>query len=559
MDYFPPLVSPLFVDAGPSQTIASPHGTLHGTAYSINLGDIEIEWTLVSGPGSVTINSPNELVTGFTLTDTGLYVFRLTVTQGYWSVYDTTTVNFRLYVCPDITAQPQSSSVFESENASFSVTASVPVGSISYQWEVSTDNGVSWAQLSNDSTYSGVTSGTLEITASDGSLDDNQYRCILSNLGCVVDSDPATLTVVSCSTITTQPQDETADACDETQFSVAIDFEFPSTTYQWQLSTNSGGTWSDITDLDPYSGATTDTLLIDPVPFDGDGYWYRCVVSNNGCPDVTSNHAVLTVVDDPQVTQWVGYVNSAGGGFAADSLDIARELMCQINLSGFAHKIQWLLPLLGTGIGAARAPLIDRLGDGLAVNNNFVNGDFSQSTGLQGNGTNKTFDTGIKFTDLGTSSESGIGWWENNINLAGNVHPMGNYALGLLGQYRYVLDLRSFTRSYVYGATATNACGQAVSAVNGHYYGQRNSGSIRKIFLGGSQISTNTFVGAENGVGSQTIVVCGNSNQSGAYEPWPGRCAVAYMTDGTLTDGEVATLHQILIDHLFIPTGRPYA
>ena len=360
-----------------------------------------------------------------------------------------------------------------------------------------------------------------------------------------------------CPGIISQPSDEESVACGTTSFSVEISSS-DAVSYQWQVSQNGGSTWIDVSNSSPYSGANTNTLTINPVPINANGYLYRCIVSIIGCSESVSNSATLTVVNDPQVDQWIGYVNSNGGGFAGNSVDIAKGLVCQINLSGFGDKIKYLLPFLGTGIGAARAPLIDRLSAGSATNINFLNSDFSQSTGLQGNGTTKALDTNVFFTQLGISNQSGIGWWENNIDFSGNVHPIGNYSIAIFGQQRFVLDLRSFTRSYVYGATATNACGQGVAAINGHYYGQRNAGPLRKIFLGGAPISSNTFVGGENGLSNQTIIVCGYRDDLTNIGAWPGRGAVAYLTDGTLTDAEVAILHQILIDYLLTPTGRPY-
>jgi hypothetical protein len=42
----------------------------------------------------------------------------------------------------------------------------------------------------------------------------------------------------------------------------------------------------------------------------------------------------------------------------------------------------------------------------------------------------------------------------------------------------------------------------------------------------------------------------------GTTSYWKGRCGVAYLTDGTLTDQEVADFHAALRDYLLIPSGK---
>ncbi len=69
-------------------------------------------------------------------------------------------------------------------------------------------------------------------------------------------------------------------------------------TYQWQISTNGGGIFTDVTDGGIYSGSNTATLMISTVSLEMSGYQYRVVTSNSAyiCdPSVTSNAAILTV------------------------------------------------------------------------------------------------------------------------------------------------------------------------------------------------------------------------------------------------------------------------
>jgi hypothetical protein len=59
--------------------------------------------------------------------------------------------------------------------------------------------------------------------------------------------------------------------------------------YQWQLSTDGGATFSNI------SGATSATLSLSSLTTGDSGARYRCVVSATGTSSVTSDPAILTV------------------------------------------------------------------------------------------------------------------------------------------------------------------------------------------------------------------------------------------------------------------------
>ena len=95
-----------------------------------------------------------------------------------------------------IGTQPANSSSATGSAVEFAVVAStVPTGgTIGFQWQVSTDSGSTWANLSNTGVYSTVTEDVLHISDNTG-LDGNEYRCALSATGATtVNSSAATLT-----------------------------------------------------------------------------------------------------------------------------------------------------------------------------------------------------------------------------------------------------------------------------------------------------------------------------------------------------------------------------
>ncbi|UII80488.1 proprotein convertase P-domain-containing protein [Flagellimonas sp. CMM7] len=71
-------------------------------------------------------------------------------------------------------------------------------------------------------------------------------------------------------------------------------------TYQWQVSTNGGGSFSNITNGVEYSGTTTEVLTVLTPGIAKNGYIYRIIVSNSGgsCTSITSSEATLTIAID---------------------------------------------------------------------------------------------------------------------------------------------------------------------------------------------------------------------------------------------------------------------
>ncbi|MDI9341146.1 MAG: T9SS type A sorting domain-containing protein [Sediminibacterium sp.] len=98
----------------------------------------------------------------------------------------------------------------------------------------------------------------------------------------------------------THPTNKIVCENSSTQFSVSTFFV---DTYQWQVSTNNGSTWSNINNSGIYSGANTNKLTLSNIPLNHNGYWYQCLISNEcSTSPYVSNTAVLTVDAGPGIT-----------------------------------------------------------------------------------------------------------------------------------------------------------------------------------------------------------------------------------------------------------------
>lgn len=94
---------------------------------------------------------------------------------------------------PKITLQPVSQTEPSGSTADFTMTASAELP-ITYQWQLSTDSGANFTNLTEGGIYSGTTASILGISDVTG-LDSNQYRCVATNASGSTNTTAAILTV----------------------------------------------------------------------------------------------------------------------------------------------------------------------------------------------------------------------------------------------------------------------------------------------------------------------------------------------------------------------------
>jgi hypothetical protein len=186
-----------------------------------------------------------------------------------------------------ITAQPAGTTVDAGTTASFSVSASGnPLG---YQWQKSTDDGATWADVE------GATNSVLSFTAAAGD-DGSEYRVSIN--GSLI-SDATTLTVNSAAPVLSFSGNDLVVYAGSpgARFS-AYAGGIPAPTQKWQTSTDDGATWADVESTGP------EYALSNPQAADS-GLLARAVF-DNGVGTVTSDPKKLTVVDfQGPSTMWV--------------------------------------------------------------------------------------------------------------------------------------------------------------------------------------------------------------------------------------------------------------
>ena len=196
---------------------------------------------------------------------------------------------------PAITANPANKSECETNNVSFSVTATGTA--LTYQWQE--DQGSGYNNLTNGGKYSNVTTATMGISAITTAFDGYDYRCVVSGTCTPAQtSTSAELSVVSSVTISAQPNSTTVCVDDDPTFSVTA--SGGTITYQWQE--DDGGGYANLANGGVYSDVTTNTLSLTDVTSGMAGYDYRCVVNSTCGGSTNSNSATLEVDVAPVVT-----------------------------------------------------------------------------------------------------------------------------------------------------------------------------------------------------------------------------------------------------------------
>ena len=222
--------------------------------------------------------------------------------------------------------------------ASFSLTLAYNPAVITFTGYQNLNNGVSagffnanavngkvyltWSNISDSTISNGATLVELKFTGTPGS---SSFTWDTQTLGSCEYTDingqtifstwnNGNVTINTPPSISSHPVNRTTYATNSTTFSVTAGGTGLS--YQWQVSTNSGSSWTNLTNVAPYSGVYTSTLSINPVTIAMNFNMYRCIVSGTCLPAITSNSAQLNVTQTPVTTTPGTLSNSCTGNIS---------------------------------------------------------------------------------------------------------------------------------------------------------------------------------------------------------------------------------------------------
>jgi len=381
---------------------------------------------------------------------------------------------------PAITVHPSNQTICVGNNTSFTVTSPTAT---SFQWQVSTDGGANYTNVTNGGVYAGATTATLTLTNVPASFNTYRYRAIASVQCGSTTSTAAILTVNSAAAITGHPQDITLCAGSTHTFSATA--TGTGLTYQWQESTDGGTIYNNLSNGGIYSGVNTANLTLTGITAGMNNYKYRVVVTGSGaCPaPVTSNPATLTVVTSVTVTlQPVNQTICAGGNtsFTVAGSGPGVIYQWQVNTgSGFVNVVN------GGVYSGATTNTLTITGGTVSMNGYLYRAQLSNSTcttpgisdavtltvntlpAISTQPANSTICLGgnTSFTSTGTGTGIGYQWQVNTGAGFVNVTNGGVYS-GATTSTLNITGATAAMNGYIYHVVLTGTCPPPATSSN---------------------------------------------------------------------------------------------
>jgi hypothetical protein len=196
----------------------------------------------------------------------------------------TATIPVTVRQLPSAIAAVANSVICQGGNTSFTTTFTGGSG-LTGQWQVSSDNGATYTNITDGGVYSGANTVTLNITGAGTNLNNNRYRLVIAAAPCVgtVASTAGILTVNALPVLNLTANPYTAIYPGQTTtLAVASTTTVPANGYTWYRN----GV--------VVPGATTNTLVVD---VDGLGDYTVSVADANGCGN--AQPASITITSAP--------------------------------------------------------------------------------------------------------------------------------------------------------------------------------------------------------------------------------------------------------------------
>lgn len=240
---------------------------------------------------------------------------------------------------PEINA-PESVSICGTEDVVFDADASDP--SIAWQWQVSTNNGGTWTDLSDAPPYSGTTTGVLSISGANESQDGYLYQAVVTG-ACNQPTTTGAALLSAAEGATILNQELALAVCEGENILVGVAAE-GGTTFQWQADFGNG--FEDLNEGPDFSNVNSQTMLVLDAEMSLSGTNFQLVIGSACGPDVLSDPIEVTVTGIPELLEEPE--NASGCEGEATSFEVV--------VAGTNVNYQWEV---STDAGLSWTPLTD--------------------------------------------------------------------------------------------------------------------------------------------------------------------------------------------------------
>lgn len=258
----------------------------------------------------------------------------------------------------------------------------------------------------------------------------------------------------------------------------------------------------------------------------------------------------------PEAKDWEAAVMANGGTVSATTLTAVSDFCKSIDAAGIRDRFYRLNLFAGTGLNAALVPLYrgqsrtgTQLGNTTDTNNGpFVSGDFSESSGLKGDGTSKSLDTGLAQNAAGSLSSLHASVSFTELEASGDRAPISNNGFSV----NNFVSLQAQASYLAYVASFDTASGTRTTAES-HLMMSRSSNSLLTLYSGGSSVGTQTAT-VSPGTASTTWRVFVRQDSVNAVNRTAMRLRLYSI--GSAIDGAAATAFANAVAALNTALGR---
>jgi len=260
---------------------------------------------------------------------------------------------------------------------------------------------------------------------------------------------------------------------------------------------------------------------------------------------------------DYQVRDWArNRVVTNSSTISASSYVKATEYMLYLRFTGLRRQIVWSGVYLGDGLNALSAPFIIDITSAGTIDQliNFVGGDFTEATGLTGDGTTKV---------LACGQASGLRWSQfttlGNMHLAVYNRTPGNSAANylIMGEADGVAGPAQMIISHTTGTYIQMGAGTSVNTNDasglGLYVCCRTSTTFAAMYRNGVLLISDG--GTATGVGDWPIAVHGREFNGLGYDSYSNR-ALCFYSVGFGMSAAQAFAYQLAVERLQRRMGR---
>jgi hypothetical protein len=248
----------------------------------------------------------------------------------------------------------------------------------------------------------------------------------------------------------------------------------------------------------------------------------------------------------PEARDWATRVTANGGSAGSTTLAAVSKFCAAIDAAGIRDRFYRLNLFCGTGLNACLVPLYTAASGGATrvgtrdIDNNvgtFVGGDYAESTGLTGNGTNY-LRVGVSPSDVdnGATGHLSVYYPRSGAAASGTEDAISSYNSG--ATQRYGFRLSTVGQSGVWGQ---NVSITDLSPTNGHYLLTRRSATDLSLFR--NSVFVNALGSSTTNTGhSNEYYVFANNNNGTPASRWTSSLR-GYSIGLQLTDGQITSFY----------------